>query len=172
MNCFPTCIFGRYSLPLWQVSCLTKWGVLSKQKRFYSHETYKSALSYMLKSIQLPMQIRYSKAKHCYGTDVAPAHQRSHTRVWFSMMVWKISYQKQLCILIDRSGLWFIRLAKLSCCIWIQIAKISTNVIVESHRLWFMSMIEKPQKVWRFPASTQKFGYFSSFSQPTQILLF
>lgn len=151
------------------------------QQRISVNKTCKSTLSYMLKSVQLDMQVKYSRAKasrlfispaDCHGTAVAPADQRNQMGVWLSVIVWIISYQKRQHIHIERIGLWLLCFDKLRCCIWIWIAKISTNVIVESHRPWFMSMTEKPQKVWRFPVSTQSFGYFSSFSQTIEIRLF
>lgn len=76
----------------WKILISPLAGEISfSQQRSYAHKTCKSTLSYMLKSVQVDMQVRYSRLVisivDCHGTDSAPAHQRSHMRICLSMMV-------------------------------------------------------------------------------------
>lgn len=66
------------------------------QQRICVNRTYKSTLSYMLKSVQLDIQVKYSRAKasrlfispvDCHGSDAAPADQRNQMGVWLSVIV-------------------------------------------------------------------------------------
>lgn len=109
------------------------------------HKTCKSSLSCMLQSF---ISARYaSKVLEIKASSLFISTQifmvltvLQHTReaVWeFGCVCWqKTGYQKRFHIQIDRSGLRLICLARHSCCNWIWIAKISTNIIVESHRPW------------------------------------